>query len=192
MRRYVVVGACCAAVVGCGGNSTKGFRPVSVQQQSAVNGTKPFEAPQMAITFQYPAGFRALRINKIVSTAGNTKNSSIAAVGTDGADFLAVSRTPIPAGVNPGNIRQGLPTFDQLMTHLSGQPAKGKALVIDGAAAIAYPRVHVPGLAGVATRVTFLFVGTDRYEFQCQATKSGVATIEKACDQMLSTLKISQ
>jgi hypothetical protein len=191
MRRWALLGACCAAVVGCGGNSTKGFRAVSVQQQSAVNGAKVFSAPQMAITFLYPARFRALRINTIVSTAGNTKNSSIAAVGTDGKDFLAVSRTPIPAGVNPGNIRQGLPTFDQLMKRLSGQSVKGKAMVIDGAAAITYTRVPVPGLAGVASRVTFVFVGTDRYELQCQATKSGLATIERACNQMLSTLKVS-
>jgi hypothetical protein len=37
-----------------------------------------------------------------------------------------------------------------------------------------------------------VFVGKDRYELQCQATKSGLATIDKACNQMLSTLKVSR
>jgi hypothetical protein len=191
MRRYLAVGACCAAVVGCGGNSTKGFRPVSVQQQRPVNGARVFSAPQMAVNFLYPGSFRTLRINKVVSTGGNTKNSSIAAVGTDGTNFLAVSRTPIPQAVTAQDIRQGLPSFNSLMTHLAGHSMSGKALTVGGSPGIAYPRVPLASLPGVTSRVVFLFVGTDRYELQCQATKLGLSTIEKACDQMLSTLKVS-
>ncbi len=191
MKRGVVIGAWCAAAVGCGGSATKGVQPVSVQQQRAVNGTKVFSAPQMAITFLYPANFRTLRINKIVNTGGNTKESTIAAVGIGAADFLAVSRTPIPAGVNARNISQGLPAFDSLMTRLVGRSIHGKVVTLDGAPAIAYPRAPVAGLNGITSRTTFLFVGTDRYEFLCQATKSGLSTIEKACGQMTSTLKVS-
>jgi hypothetical protein len=192
MRRGVVIGACCAAAAACGGGQTKGFQPVSVQQQKAVNGTKPFQAPQMAITFLYPASFRTIQINNVVNTAGNTKNSSIAAVGTDGANFLAVSRTPIPIALNAGNMRQALPVFDSLMSRLTKQSMSGKVLGLDGVAAIAYPRVPIPHLKGVTSRIVFVFVGKDRYELQCQATKSGLGAIEKACDQMLSTLKVSR
>jgi hypothetical protein len=192
MRRWVVIGACCAAAAGCGGGGTKGLQPVSVQQQKAVNGAKTFGAPQMAITFLYPASFRAIRINNVVNTAGKTKNSSIAAVGTDGANFLAVSRTPIPVALNAGNMHQALPAFDSLMSRLTRQSISGKVLDLDGAAAITYPRVPIPRLTGVTSRIIFVFVGKDRYELQCQATKSGLGAIEKACDRMLSTLKVSR
>jgi hypothetical protein len=192
MRRYLVIGACCAVAAGCGGSGSKGFHPVSVQQQKAVNGTKAFGAPQMAITFLYPASFRAIQINNVVNAAGNTKNSSIAAVGPDKSNFLAVSRTPIPVAINAGNMHQALPLFDSLMSRLTGQSVKGKSLDLQGATAIVYPRVPVPRLTGVTSRITFVFVGKDRYELQCQATKSGLATIDKACNQMLSTLKVSR
>jgi hypothetical protein len=192
MRRYLVIGACCAAAAGCGGGGTKGFHPVSVQQQKAVNGTKAFAAPQMAITFQYPARFRAVKIESVVNEAGNTKNSTIAAVGTGETDFLAVSRTPIPVALNAANLHQALPLFDSLMSRLTRQSVNGKALDLDGAAAIEYPRVPIPRLNGVTSRIIFVFVGKDRYELQCQATKSGLDTIEKACNQMVSTLKVNR
>jgi hypothetical protein len=146
----------------------------------------------MAITFLYPASFRVIHINNVVNAAGNTKNSTIAAVGTSASDFLAVSRTPIPTAIDAGNVRQALPLFDQLMSRLTRRSVSGNVLELGGAAAIAYGRVPVPGLAGITSRITFMFVGTDRYELQCQATKSGLGTIEKACAQMISTIKLSR
>jgi hypothetical protein len=146
----------------------------------------------MAVTFMYPASFKPISISSVINTVGNTKNNSIAAVGTDEVDFLSVSRSPLNVAVTAANVNQAVAVFDSRMTRLARRPVSGKPLRLDGRAAIAYPTVPVPGLSGTTSRVTYVFVGTDSYELQCQAKSSGAAAIDRACDQMLSTIKVTK
>jgi hypothetical protein len=178
-------------VAACGGSSLKGFHNVTVSQGKASSGSNTFHAAGMAITFTYPASLRARPLEQLLHTGGNTKNSSIAALGIDQLNFLAVSRTPVPGLVTKQDIGRLLGDFDALMTRLAQQPLHGMVVDLDGAPGIGYPRIPVPGLAGATSRVTYLFVGKGRYELQCQATKAHLAAIESACTEALATLKVS-
>jgi hypothetical protein len=61
---------------------------------------------------------------------------------------------------------------------------------IGGFVAIRYAEFAVPvGSMDLRSRIVFLLDGRTQYQLNCQSTAAERVTINRACDQMLSTLR---
>lgn len=190
------VAALALALAGCGSSSSKTSHPIRNITPSAVTvakGAKRFSASGMAIHFRFPVRFVPvpLAASKRVAGAAHS-NAAHAAVGIGRYDLLIISRFPgLRYAVTAANVRSVKPQFDALMSNVFGEPVTGTVGTAGGYPAIFFPRVPVHGLPVAATtRAANVFVGTDEYELQCQATSAGLAAIEAACNEMFRTLQV--
>jgi hypothetical protein len=181
------------AIAACGASTTRtttGPGNVNEQPSMAVNGERTFSAPGMAIHFRYPALFRAVALAPSRRTAGASVRATHSAIAIGAYDLLIVSRYPgLRVPVTAANIRAFKPQFDAGISQVLGRKVSGKVGTAGGLPAIFWPREPVVGLPVKATvMIANVFVGTDEYELQCQATPDALATIESACHEMLATL----
>ena len=198
MRVSVKVGPAVAlplAIAACGGGTTTsrtstGPGNVNEQPSSAANGRQTFNAPGMAIHFQYPASFRAVRLAPSRRTAGSAARATHSAIAIGEYDLLIISRYPgLRIPVTARNIAAVKPQFDAGISRVLGRKVSGRVGTTGGLPAIFWPREPVVGLPVKATvTIANVFVGRDEYELQCQATPAGLDAIDAACREMLATL----
>jgi hypothetical protein len=187
------------AACGSGGSSTTtvtitrtsgGPGNVNEQPSQALRGRQTFNAPGMAIHFQYPASFRAVKLAPSRRTAGTAARATHSAIAIGEYDLLIVSRYPgLRIPVTARNIAAVKSQFDVGISRVLGRKVRGSVGTAGGLPAIFWPREPVVGLPVKATvMIANVFVGRDEYELQCQATPAGLPAIEAACRQMLATL----
>jgi hypothetical protein len=200
MRVSIKVGPAVAlplAIAACGGASTTtttktvtGPGNVNERPSKASGAVQTFNAPGMAIHFQYPASFRAVSLAPSRRTAGTTARATHSAIAIGQYDLLIVSRYPgLRIRVTARDIAAVKPQFDTGISRVLGRKVRGRVGTAGGLPAIFWPREPVVGLPVTATvMIANVFVGRDEYELQCQATPAGLPAIEAACRQMLATL----
>jgi hypothetical protein len=162
--------ACGVALTGCGGSQTK-----------------TFSHPGFAIHFSYPGELQSAPAVHTASSAGHSSSTTTTGRGLGGHDLITISRggnVPITAS----NTRIAQPALDRIVSRAFGRSLTSQVTTVGGQPALSYPPAPAPGLPGVTSRVTLVFVAGAEYEFNCQYTSKGRATMVKACDQMLSTL----
>jgi hypothetical protein len=183
------------AIAGCGGGTTitktsTGPGNVTEKPSSPVNGERTFSAPGMAIHFKYPARFVAVSLAPSRRIAGRTARATHSAIAIGIYDLLIVSRYPgLKIPVTAANVAQLKPQFDAVISKVLERKVTGTVGSAGGLPAIYWPREPVSGLPVKATvMVVNVFVGSDEYELQCQATPAELSQIEGACKEMLDTL----
>jgi hypothetical protein len=144
----------------------------------------------MALHFNYPAEFRVIPLGPTKRVAGSNHHATHAAVGLGPYDLLTVSRFPgLPIPVTAANISTLKVDFDRLMSRAFGRPMNGRIGTAGGRPAIFWPRMPTPGLPVPATtEAANVFVGSDEYEIECQATPPRLSAIKAACRQLFTTL----
>jgi hypothetical protein len=146
----------------------------------------------MALHFSYPSAFSPGRINSIGRKLERDRLVTRAALetGTSGYDLLIVTRyARIARPVSAGNIHAQKPRYDHGLSKIFARTLVGTVGTVGGLPALSYPGAPTPGVpVTAATRVTFVFVGRDEYELQCQWTPAERSTVAAACAEMLRTL----
>jgi hypothetical protein len=146
----------------------------------------------MALHFTYPATFSPGKINSIGRKLERDRLVTRAALetGAGGYDLLLVTRyAQIARPVSAGNIHAQKPRYDQGLSKIFGRRMVGTVGTVAGLPALSYTRAPTPGVPVAATtRATFVFVGPDEYELQCQWTPAERTAVAAACAQMLRTL----
>lgn len=195
MSRRCAIGAPLAALAlaGCGGSSQPRLRNVGASSASAGAGVKRFSATGMALHFEYPASFRVIRLAPTKRVAGTNQHATHAAVGLGPYNLLTVSRFPgLPVPVTGANISTLKVGFDRLMSQAYGRAMNGRIGTAGGRPAIFWPRMPTPGLpVSATTEAANVFVGSDEYEIECQATRPRLAAIKAACRQLFATLRFT-
>jgi hypothetical protein len=191
-----------AACGGSGGSSTTtititrtstGPGNVNERPSSAPGGKRTFKAPGMAIHFQYPASFHAVKLAPSRRTAGSTARATQSAIAIGDYDLLIVSRyAGLRVPVTARNIAAVKPQFDAGISRVLWRKVSGKVGTAGGLPAIFWPREPVLGLLVKATvMIANVFADRNEYELQCQATPAGLPAIEAACREMLATLTLT-
>jgi hypothetical protein len=182
-----------AVVLGaCGSSEHPTITNVVAKPTQAGPGVKRFSAPGMAIHFDYPSNFRVIPLAPSKRVAGTNQQATHAAVGLGPYDLLVISRFPgLPIPVTSSNVTQLKPQFDNLIGQVFGRTMDGTVGSAGGLPAIFWQRVPTPGLPGVTNQPANVFVRSDEYEIQCQATQARLAQIEAACRQLFATLQAS-
>ena len=191
-------GLCALALTACGSTSTSTTTVHSLVTSPGVggyqlHGHKVFGAPGIALHFNYPPAF-TLRLARSTRLAGNTTQSTEAAVGIGRYDLLIVSRFPHrPVRVTLGNIARLRPQFDAAISGALGHRVSSHVVTVAGLPALNYPPSPVAGLAArVISRITAVFVADDEYELNCQYTVTHAAIVRAACSEMLATLRLTE
>ena len=193
-RRAIGAPLAALALAGCGGSSHPTLRNVGASSTSAGAGVKRFSAAGMALHFDYPASFRVIQLGPTKRVAGNNHRGTHAAVGLGPYDLLSISRFPgLPIPVTAANISTLKVGFDRLMSRVFGRVMTGTLGTAGGRPAIFWPRMPTPGLAvSASTETANVFVGSDEYEIECQATPPRLAAIKAACRALFATLRFTQ
>jgi hypothetical protein len=177
-------------LAGCGSVSTTTITRSS-PPPSPPTGTRTFNHRGIALHFQYPAAFASARIRSVARRLDRGKHVTRAALGFGNGryDLLVISRHPdIKPPISTRNIRAEKPAYDRAISRLFGHRVRSRVSSAGGLPALSYPAVPTPGVPNATTRATFVFLGRDEYELQCQWTPTDRAALVAACNQMLRTL----
>jgi hypothetical protein len=186
----VLLGTGCL-LSGCGSVSTTTVTR-STPQPPPPTGNRTFAERGFAIHFTYPAAFVAARLSSVSRRLDRGRHVTRAALGVGSGryDLLIVSRHPrIRPPITERNIGREKPIYDRTISRLFGHRMTGRVARVGGLPALSYPTVPTPGVRGASTRATFVFVGHDEYELQCQWTSVERAAVTAACKQMLRSLR---
>ncbi len=192
MRRLLVTGPMALMLGGCGATVTVSTSVRTSTTVTTVAGERSFSAPGMAIHFSYPAAFRASRVNSVGRRLERVPHATRAAlvIGSSGYDLLIVTRYPrIVPPISAGNIRAHKAYYDGGVSRIFGRRMTGSVASVGALPVLRYPDAPTPGVpVRATTRATFVFVGRDEYELQCQWTAAERAEVAAACEQMLRTV----
>ena len=121
------------AIAAFGGSTTSSRTrtvPGNVDEQpssKAPGGRQTFNVPGMAIHFEYPASFRAVRLAPRRRTAGSTARATHSAIAIGEYDLLIVSRYPgLRIPVTARNTAAVKPQFDAGISRVLGRKGGGK------------------------------------------------------------------
>jgi hypothetical protein len=177
-------------LAGCGAVSSSTITR-STPQPPPPTGNRTFAERGFAIHFSYPSAFVRATLRSISRRLDRGRHVTRAALGVGSGryDLLIVSRHPrVRPPITMRNIRREKPIYDRTISRLFGHRMAAGVGRIGGLPALSYPAVPTPGLRGATTRATFVFVGSDEYELQCQWTSTERAAVTAACKQMLRSL----
>jgi hypothetical protein len=185
-----------ALLTGCGVSVHVHARVTTVTSTSTSTQTRAaeqsFSSSGMALHFTYPGAFNPVAINSVSRKIESDKNVTRAAleVGTRGYDLLIVTRyANIHPPVTRANLAAQKPSYDRGFTRIFGRRMVASTGTIAGLPALFYADAPTPGVpVRATTRATFVFVGPDEYELQCQWTAGQRSAVLSACSQMHRTL----
>ena len=150
-----------------------------------------FEEDGFDITFEYPEEMNEAENVQISSGAGSSAKAT-AGVGygeKDTKDVIIVQRYDLKRAIGEDNLDQAKAELDPLVAQISPGAPSGKTGETNGFPSIDYEGVEVRTIDGAETRLVALFDGDVEYLINCQSTPDRRADIEKACKQVLETVK---
>ncbi len=172
-----IVAIACIALSGCGGGDAK-----------------TFSTPTYPFSFDYPSGWKITR-NASFSYGSGSGERSLSVALKEPYDQVTITqyklKRTLKAGEN-GNQRE----VDRVVAKLTAQ-AKGTAsdaTTVKYGGIPGYQYVVEYGAAdGTLLRntLTFLFMGDDEYQVNCQSSPKFRTELEKGCEMVLGTLKFT-
>jgi hypothetical protein len=173
-----------ALAIGCGATACGGN-----------SGPPTFSAKGIGLSFTYPSRLHPGTLKSIDLHAGATAVAH-GVVGVSSAhtshDFLLISRFALHVPVNPTEVPKLRAAADHVVSQLAHGTMTGSPVQIAGRPGLAFPSLHLGG--SITDKIYYLFVpgsvvpGT-AYELNCQSDDHP-AVIQRACQQMLRTIKV--
>jgi len=164
------------AVAGCGSDD---------------GGSASFEEDGFDITFEYPKEMKEAGNVTIAAGAGSSAKATAGiGYGSKGTkDVIIVQRYDLNLAIDAKNLDRAKAELDPLVAQISPGASKGETGEIRGFPSIDYEGLKVKQIDGAETRLVALFDGDVEYLVNCQSLPKRRTDIEKACAQVLETVK---
>ena len=182
LRTSTAIGA--ALTIGCGATACGGN-----------SGPRTFSAKGIGLSFSYPSELSPGKLKSIDVHAGATAVAhGVVGLGSSHTshDFLLISRFALYVPVTPTEIPKLRAAADQVVSQLASATMTGSPVQIAGRPGLEFPLLRPRG--SITVKIYYLFVpgsvvpGT-AYELNCQ-WDDHPAVIQRACQQMLRTIKV--
>jgi len=147
------------------------------------DGSARFEEDGFDITFEYPEEMKTAGNVRLAAGAGSTAKAT-EGLRYDKRNVIIVQRYDLSREVQ--NADDAKPEFDRLVKQLSSTGGAGIIGETGG-----FPFIDYAGLMvrGSETRLIALFDDDVEYLINCQSTPKRRADIDKACEQVLTTVE---
>jgi len=181
-----------ATLAGCGSDGAESGsssdKPTTTKA-ARVTGTV-FSNSQFGFNFTYPKEWQEAEIKGDPDQSFGSKPTARIAVALDDNNAVLLARYDLAQTVTAADVAGQVSDLNGAMTQFAGEPTAGTVTEIGGLPAVGYNEFALPNDPDTrSSRVTFLFDGNVEYEINCQSNPEGHDELNKACDQVLSTLR---
>jgi hypothetical protein len=155
------------------------------------DGSDRFEEDGFEITFEYPEEMNEADNVRISSGAGSSAKAT-AGVGygeKESNDVIIVQRYDLKRAIGEDDLDRAKAELDPLVKQISPGAPAGQTGETNGFPSIEYEDLEIQSIDGAESRLVALFDGDVEYLINCQSTPKRRADIEKACNQVLETVK---
>jgi Tol biopolymer transport system component/uncharacterized RDD family membrane protein YckC len=150
------------------------------------------------VMFDYPAGWQEVSKLQVVASAGNELWVTAVAVGTGThvVNMVIVSAYRLGTPVTADNLADAKPAVTtaarQLLEQPSGAMQTGpEELTMGGLPGLRYRGTTTVNATAVESTLVFAFDHTTEYFLNCQHTKAHAVEVERGCDQIVRTFKVT-
>jgi uncharacterized RDD family membrane protein YckC len=148
------------------------------------------------VSFEYPAGWQEASNVNVAAGSTNELWKTVVGVGTDEVSAVIVEAYRLGAPVTAENLAEVKPeaatAVRQLLEQLSGAMQSGpEELTVGGLPGLRFRGTATIKATPIETTVVFVFDHTTQYALTCQHTPDTAAEIQRGCDQVLRTFKVT-
>jgi uncharacterized RDD family membrane protein YckC len=148
------------------------------------------------VSFEYPAGWQEASNIDIAAGGGNALWRTAVGVGTDKVSSVRVEAYRLGTSVTAENLAEVKPeaatAVRQLLEQLSGAVQSGpEELTVGGLPGLRFRGTATINGTPIETTVIFVFDHTTQYFLGCQHTRDTAAEIQRGCDQVVRTFKVT-
>ncbi len=148
------------------------------------------------VSFEYPAGWQEASNVQVVAGGEDALWRIAVGVGTDEVSSVRVEAYRLGAPVTAENLAEVKPevatAVRQLLEQVSGAMQSGpEELTVGGLPGLRFRGTATIDATPIETTVVFVFDHTMDYVLNCQHTQDTAAEIQRGCDQILRTFKVT-
>lgn len=148
------------------------------------------------VSFEYPAGWQEASNVNVAAGSRNELWKTVVGVGTDEVSAVIVEAYRLGGPVTAENLAEVKPeaatAVRQLLEQLSGAMQSGpEELTVGGLPGLRFRGTATIKATPIETTVVFVFDHTTQYALTCQHTRDTAAEIQRGCDQILRTFKVT-
>jgi uncharacterized RDD family membrane protein YckC len=168
--------------------------------RASVKGNQATTYQGHGVLFEYPAGWQeASKVQQVAASGGGNElwGTAVAVgTGTHVVNMVTVSAYRVGTPVTAENLGDAKPAVTtvvrQLLKQLGGAVQSGpEELTMGGLPGLRYRGTATIDATPVASTLVFAFDQTTEYFLNCQATRARAAEIQRGCDQIVRTFKVT-